>query len=225
MPHTTTSLRDDGTELRLRVTDGHVDLQVEDRAGRITTFTTSARSLMALLRAAWADDRYGCCATLERPFRDERWGCGEEDFPDEEPLDDPRRSAWDRYREPWVPPPLPPPPARSGLPWTEEDEATMRSMWLAADPAVDRAELLAGIARAVERGVGGVAARLPQTGCDPARPGAVRSWPPVGDAGTAADPAPAARTPLTLVPEPEPEPEPGPAPEPVPAVGSEDEPR
>ncbi|PVZ14360.1 hypothetical protein [Actinomycetospora cinnamomea] len=92
-----------------------------------------------------------------------------------------------------MPFPFPPPrpgPARSGLPWEPEEESTVRAAWVAAAPDADREALCREIAEKVERGVGGVVARLRQLGCDPGRPGGVldRPWgtpPPPGSGAQA----------------------------------------
>ncbi len=130
----------------------------------------------------------------EDPFADERSRFGwREDRPDDRPdggddglgdlLPFPGRRSWDapsRDSPSWSPPSWSPPwraPARaprSGLPWSAEDDAALREAWLAADPAVDRAELMRGLAERFERTTGGVLQRLHRVGCDPTSPGVAR---------------------------------------------------
>ncbi len=115
-------------------------------------------------------DRYGYGA---RDRYDEGWDPRDDDLGDGDP---------EGYRDPTVVPfpfpARPPAPARSGLPWETEEETTIRSAWLAADPEADRDALLREIAATVERGIGGVTVRLRQVGCEPARPGCAldRPW-------------------------------------------------
>lgn len=148
-----------------------------------------ARALVAALRAAWADEHD---APVFEPWRGsgyrhgsrDRYGYDDRDRygygwdPNDDDLGDGDR---DGYRDPTVVPfrlpPRPPAPARSGLPWEPEDEATIRAAWLAADPEADRDALLREIAASVERGVGGVTLRLRQVGCEPARPGCALDQP------------------------------------------------
>ena len=161
-----------------------------------------ARRLYALVRAAWADDQYGTTGPLDPPLRlpDEP-----PDGPPE-PLDDPfaeerARFGWRGRPEPtravtasgtscrsrgsrrgargaWGPPSWRPPrAARSGLPWSDEDDAALREAWLAADRTADRAELMRALAARFERTTGGVLNRLHRVGCDPTSPG-VRPGPP-----------------------------------------------
>ncbi|MEJ2890436.1 hypothetical protein [Actinomycetospora aeridis] len=150
------------------------------------TVEVPARALVAALRAAWADVHEPRGASepwrYDRHVDDHRryglWDPDERLQPGDLGDGDP-----DGYHDPTVVPfpyrhPVQPPrPPRSGRPWEPEEEVTVRQRWLAASPDADRDGLLTEIARAVERGAGGVAARLPRLGCDPGSPGcALRPW-------------------------------------------------
>lgn len=154
-------------------------------------FEVPARALVAAVRASWADVHD---ARTFEPWRDEpsrhgpsRGGLhGIDDRPRRGDLGDGDPDGVHDgsvvpfpYRYP-VRPPRRPRPARSGQPWEPEEEVTIRERWLAASPDADRDGLLAEIAATLERAAGGVAARLPQVGCDPYRPGCrlERSWTP-----------------------------------------------
>ncbi|HEY2225613.1 hypothetical protein [Actinomycetospora sp.] len=78
---------------------------------------------------------------------------------------------------PWPPPSWRDRPARSGLPWSVEDDAALREAWIAAAPDTDRAALMGELAARFERTTGGVLNRLHHVGCEPHRPGAARYTP------------------------------------------------
>lgn len=186
-------------ELRVQVLDGRAYVAIvaadgseDDDEAWTRAVSLPARRLHALLRAAWADDQYGAVGPLdpplwppdepqdgpepvEDPFRQERLRFGwRDDWPD-----DPPDGAWSDGDlvpfprcEPWPPRPWRERPARSGLPWSAEDDAALREAWLGAAPDADRAALMSELAARFERTTGGVLQRLHRVGCDAATPGA-----------------------------------------------------
>jgi hypothetical protein len=204
------TVREAGHELRVQVLDGRAYVAIvpvdgaEEPEAWTRTVSLPARRLHALVRAAWADDQYGATGPLDPPlilpdeppdgpdpfedpfagerarfgWRDDRADEGGDDLGDLVPF--PGRSAWGPRS--WDPPPPWPPvrAARSGLPWSAEDDVALREAWLGAEPTTDRAELMRGLAARFERTTGGVLNRLHRVGCDPSSPGTARTFPVLG---------------------------------------------
>lgn len=182
----------DGDEAVLRVSPGSTVRTDLDDGPEPVALRVPARALVAALRVAWADEHdLRCFEPWRDVSRDGRWR-GYEPFEDRYGYDSGPGRWWDDlgdgdpegYRDPTVVP-FPyrpaPAPARSGAIWEEHEHDTVREMWLAADPDADKQALVRDIALRLERGTGGITARLRLAGCDPTRPGAPWEGPRSGE--------------------------------------------
>lgn len=139
-------------------------------------FCVPARALVAALRVAWADEHdLRCFEPWRDTTRDGRWRGYEPYDGGDRWFDDLGDGDPSGYRDPTVVPfrlpEAPPRPSRSGAAWEDHEHETVREMWLTAEPDADKNELVRAIATRLDRGVGGISARLRLAGCDPTRPG------------------------------------------------------